>query len=137
MVKSFKFYHFYSIFTVIFGLIFGPSPQEFSSSAKGKRQFGMSDAGQSEAYCTTTNTSNNNNINNVNNKFNFSTIIKKPWHNEWQFWFKEHSKDGKHIEEDKNFLSSFSTKGHISSFQVHITFLLLFSYSYSIFCRSL
>ena len=60
-------------------------------------------------------------------------ILHKPWNATWQFWFKEQSKDGKHNEEDVNFLSSFSKRGNINSVHVCVLFLhaiVAFLYSY-------
>jgi hypothetical protein len=49
---------------------------------------------------------------------NIRDILHKPWNATWQFWFKEQSKDGKHTEEDDNFLSSYGKRGNMSS--VHV-----------------
>jgi hypothetical protein len=55
-----------------------------------------------------------------NTSVNIKDILRKPWNNSWQFWFKEASKDGKHSEEESgNFLSSFSSKGYMNSLQVN------------------
>lgn len=54
-------------------------------------------------------------------------ILHKPWGSPWQFWFKEQSKDGKHNDDDANFLSSFSSKGTMTS--VHVCSIKYYGYS--------